>query len=106
MLMILEPNAHIYNPSEENIRADKYYSGWKIWTFRKLREIIFQSSQDDKIMNSDGNLFVVQIPPCYSRDTKLIASNFIDTNSYFCKFISGLYIFFIYIDIHRLCENN
>ena len=63
--MILEPNAHIYNPSEEDIRADKYYSGWKIWTFRKLREIIFQSSQDDKIMNSGGNLLVVQIPPCY-----------------------------------------
>ena len=106
MLMILEPNAHIYNPSEEDIRADKYYSGWKIWTFRKLREIIFQSSQDDKIMNSGGNLFVVQIPPCYSRDTKLIASNFIDTNSYFCNLFQNfeLYIFFIFL--HRLCENN
>ena len=106
MLMILEPNAHIYNPSEEDIRADKYYSGWKIWTFRKLREIIFQSSQDDKIMNSGGNLFVVQIPPCYSRDTKLIASNFIHTNSYFCNLFQNfeLYIFFIFL--HRLCENN
>ena len=53
---------------------DKVYSKTKMWTFRKLREVIFQSSQNDEAMNSNGNLFVIQIPPCYSSDIRVIRS--------------------------------
>ena len=53
---------------------DKLYSKIKMWTFHKLREIIFQASQNDEAMNSNGNLFVIQIPPCYSSDIRVIKS--------------------------------
>ena len=53
---------------------DKLYSKIKMWTFRKLREVIFQTSQYDEAMNSNGNLFVIQIPSCYSSDIRVIKS--------------------------------
>lgn len=53
---------------------DKFYSKMKMWTFRKIREVIFQASQHDEAMNSNGNLFVIQITPCYSSDIRVIKS--------------------------------
>ena len=53
---------------------DKLYSKTKMWTFRKLREVIFQASKNDDAMNSNGNLFVIQIPSCHSTDIRVIKS--------------------------------